>query len=343
MPGRNHLADREKMKTILSKNKNRAKEGAANEDERLKNLRISNTIEWIDQGKGFLFVLTPVGQMEQRLQANGYPANRIIGAYFPNPHESSKGHIRTTPQGYNWKDLKDNKHIHFTKRNHWGLRISGSNRSYLLNVRKQSDKDILGTLVHEAQHTLDRHDDFDKEKMEWAWSQYKTEFRAHYISAEFDKFSDEEGSGGKGFKTERQEKVAEKIYTHYKHSINAWDHGVITEEPKDTPEEDKKKYQEKFQAQVRAYVRPEQFGVNDMNSMRIDDFYEALKTMKNEGANSSKTQHLANTFIKGDSASKLNKHDIESILKNDQYKELFDVAFDKKAKKYITGLLKNLG
>lgn len=338
-----HLKDRKRIDNLLAKNKNRGEEGGANEDERLNNLRISNSIEWIDQGGGFLFVLTPVGQMEQRIQANGAPARRMIGAYFPNPEKSNKGHIRTSPQAYNWKDLKDNKHVYFTKRNHWGLRFGGSNRFYLMDVRNQSDKAILETLVHETQHTLDRHDDFDKEKMKEAWSQYKTEFRAHYISGEFDGFSDEEGSGDNEFKTKRQEKVAIKICTHYDLSGKAWNDGIVTHNPKDTPEKDRKKYCEDFRSKVRAYVRPEQFGVNDVNSTRIDKFYEALKTMKKEGTNSRKTKHLINTFLKGNSSSGLNKEDAQCILRSNEYKGLFEKAFDEKTEAHISELLENFG
>lgn len=334
---RAHMLDRKKLLGIMERGRHKHKENAASEDERMHNLRISNSIEWVYKKKSLLFVVTPVGQMEQRLQANGKEAAQKA-AYFPNAYQGA-GDVLSRPQPYNWENLKDNKNVLITSRDHLGARFVGSNRVYLMDMPNRTEKEVYETLVHEIQHAADRYEDFNKGKIEWAWQKYKTEFRAHYVSGEFDLHSDKKGTGSNGFKTKRQQEVAEQIVRLYPHSKNAWHHGVITENKEETPDNQKDKYRKLFQRKARLYVRPEQFGVNDVNSVRIDNFYNALKNMSNEGLQSPETQQVINTFVVGNSPDKLTAQDVQSILGAKQFKKFFRKAFDKDAEVHIRGLL----
>lgn len=151
------------------------------------------------------------------------------------------------------------------------------------------DEEIIRAIVHEVQHYSDHHGDEkgrNRENVNKAWSDYKVEYRAFWL-ADTEMHQQLRIEGGKiiwpkssesgtarnahlGFDTSVQEAIFMNLVGNYDWVDKNWmKNRTVTRS--ENPDEVGKTFREL----VAGYSKPE--GINLLNSIRIDDFYLALK------------------------------------------------------------------
>lgn len=152
-----------------------------------------------------------------------------------------------------------------------GWNDAGRREMGLMDPARGSDtylRDVL--LTHEAQHGLDRHEDEpgghgnpDTSPLA-AWNSYKTEFRAYWITNEYDSHSTRRVTAAAPWRSDKQYAIFNHMYTSstYAYVATHWDADASLPDGR------------RFRAAIQDYAVPE--GVNLINSIRIDDFYTLL-------------------------------------------------------------------
>lgn len=253
-----HAADRAFVRTIID-------DGFAQDADR----RLKNSCEWILSGRHKFFVLTKTGDSAQRA---GDPSKN---AYFPDPY-GDDGHLLGSITSYNADDLNDNTNVIERSNSTMGFANNTDKIVVVMNAQEQGEATVQETLRHELQHAADRHDlgraeaggNIHKDNFE----RYKTEYRAYnYEGGTHDQYSHTktekhslDGSEEYTF-TEKQWHIFKAIYDGYPHTKDGWTANAADVEGSMS-----------FREAVVAYVNPDDKGLNKYNSIRVDDFVNAL-------------------------------------------------------------------
>ena len=150
---------------------------------------------------------------------------------------------------------------------------TGDNKiSFYDPVKKGANKQsIKNTLVHEVQHVADKHENDEihdsVDNVDDAWNSYKTEFRAYWVSGQYDKFSPTDTHKNTLF-NERQWEIFWHLFTSYGY-VKKYEKMVVTKSQNNA---DNGKTMIKL---IRAYKKPD--GFNLANSVRIENFYRAIE------------------------------------------------------------------
>ena len=152
-----------------------------------------------------------------------------------------------------------------------GWNDAGRREMGLMDPARGSERylrDVL--LTHEAQHGLDRHEDEpgghgnpDTSPLA-AWNSYKTEFRAYWITNEYDSHSTRLVTAAAPWRSDKQYAIFNHMYTSSTYAFVAthWDADAALPDGR------------RFRVAIQDYAVPE--GVDLINSIRIDDFYTLL-------------------------------------------------------------------
>jgi hypothetical protein len=250
-----------------------------------KNVRVRNSVEWVNRGKARLYVLTETADRDYRakvlLRQQGKELTVNDATYFPNPSSGQGwvGEEPPTPARYNTESATDPGNVVLNKR------IKGWNERGYIAVTEDGSADpasFYQTLRHEVQHDADKfrepelsdlvdearaEDDPVEELFQTALRMYKTEYRAHsYQGGEPGFGAPEAGTTRSLGRTwdNRQLAIFEHIRRDYPKVAAAVGAGT-------TPRH------RRFIKEAHAYKNPDVEGFNKYNSVRIDDLYLALR------------------------------------------------------------------
>jgi hypothetical protein len=253
--------------------------------------RLANSCEWILAGKTKLYALTPTGDSDKRVRrAGGDPAKEV--AYFPAGVDGSgTGAVTEDIAPYDYKDLFDNTNVEIDDDNTVGW--NGAGFLAVTRADQRTQEYVWETIRHEVQHDADQNRD-KKAAAPTAWQEalegYKTEYRAYsYEGSAFENLDHDPNNtiSKYGYDwTERQLAIFEQIFGEYDHTSDGWgkfsNDNPVTKtysEGRRTAHPGVARYQTRlqFQQAVVNYVNPDAEGFNKWNSVRVDDFYKALK------------------------------------------------------------------
>jgi hypothetical protein len=223
--------------------------------------RLRDSCEWANTGRAKIAVLTKVHDSAARSAAAGHVGGAAWFSYPAGDLTSAASYYTRRPHGTGaW----DNTNVQFEDvASVDGFSDSNTHTVALMETAiANGPQYFYGVLKHEVQHAADDHGDTEIER-------YKTEFRAYWLgSGEFDSVSSRARVRHLGYEwNARQWAIFHHLYTDpaYDYVKTKWD--------ADNAQPDRTKRD--FQQAVIAFTRPE--SVNPDNSIRIDDFYEALK------------------------------------------------------------------
>ena len=288
-----HRRDRIALQKIV-------KEGAKSSDR-----RTANACEWILDGRTKLYALNATGDATERIAHLG--ENRAkTEVWFPRGDGGAGDLLDPTIAEYNELDLDDDTNIVVDTDD--GPRTNGWNGdgyiAVMLRGGQMSTKAVLETLRHEVQHDADKNREKgagavalpgdqqpDATDMAKKFERYKTEYRAYNYegSKSYMKLSPTKVVTKYGFKwAERQLAIFEQIYDGYEHTVEWWDDSHLTgtvqagaPQPKGsyTDSNIADQWKQSIEARRKAlvdYVNPDDEGFNKYDSIRVDDFYQAL-------------------------------------------------------------------
>jgi hypothetical protein len=172
--------------------------------------------------------------------------------------------------------LDSKKNIRYLAKEDQGF--AGTGYIGIARPREAGRACVEETLRHEVQHVADRSANVQagsaKESAEYLFESYATEYRAYsYEGPTFCHLSNDRrdlvrhskaGSAEYGW-TPRQWAIFEKIYAQYTHTQDGWNGDLPDALPGMS-----------FREAVLSYIDPDERGFNQLNSVRIDDFYNAL-------------------------------------------------------------------
>ncbi len=225
-----------------------------------------NTAEWLDpqvagaSPRTDLHLLTSTHDSAARATEHGQDAD--YRAYF------GKDELFPDNTGDYDANISSERNIFYRHRDSGGTNFGS--KIYLYDVRTRGAATFKRFLLHEVQHSADRHRDEPEDEMdrddhgEGAFSSYKTEFRSYWLDNRFGAISDASSAAQAPFDNARQKRIFDLLYG-----------SPLYEYVKAAYDEEKDVNGESFKDLVHAYVRPE--GVNLINSPRIDIFFEALE------------------------------------------------------------------
>ena len=278
-----------------------------------------NTAEWILSQTSKFFVATATHDSVERLSRVNIGSDYIT--YFGAKHDANV--FPNTDANYsddvlNWDDITISSP---------GTLASTANNtiSFYDPIKKGSDKQsIKNTLVHEVQHVADKHEDDEihdtPDNVDDAWNSYKTEFRAYWVSGEYEKFSPDKEFGSTGF-NERQWEIYMHLVMNYGY-VKKFKPQVVTKS-KNATDNGKTLIQ-----LITAYSKPDGFNLD--NSVRIENFYRAIEKcdkkmgitdpeiIELEKAANEMTEQEKENFYDDD-----NKDEIQQLLKQNLNDEMF--------------------
>ncbi len=256
--------------------------------------RLANSSEWVKAGKAKLYAQTTTGDSDERIAAAGMtPADDM--ALFPNGLAGNDDHIYgSIKPSYKYDDLDNNTGVDLDEdgqvTNGWN--VPGAIAIY--NARNVPMESVWQTLRHEVQHDADHSDDkttaAGTDKMEQRFEAYKTEYRAYnYQQTGYEHLSVTKDVSKYGYTwKERQLAIFEHIWGGYSHTKKFWDNSGVDSQPssKGSPYDNTLGTPEKTAIEARqtrlvAYVNPDVEGYNKWNSVRVENFYQALKAVPN--------------------------------------------------------------
>ena len=232
-----------------------------------------NSAEWVEDGRTGFYVGTMTHDAAKR-------GKKITGkdgklAYFGSktPSEKYPSDIATYST-----DIDSNANIITANATTVGLNW-GTHFNVLDPIKKGvSDAYIKETIIHEVQHTADRHHDEDGYSTggaSKAWVRYKTEFRSYWVEqGTHDSKSTKTGTGTGGFDNEKQQSIFNALYGSYDYVKTNYDADALVSTSENAAESGKK-----FKELAKGYSTSE--GINLSNSIRVDDFYKALESCNN--------------------------------------------------------------
>jgi hypothetical protein len=237
-------------------------------------LRLKNSSEWILRNQ--TNVLSATGDSYYR-----------VAAAKKNPRKYQTlfgGSLNSGAEEYQWGDLQDNSDVFIELKGELG----SQNRGAVTLVLSPGilDNTIRETIKHEVQHDADEH---RKEKGDDALIGYETEYRAYsYQGGDLDTLSNKKLTSKEEYTwTEKQYRIFTHIRANYPYVKNAWNNPNLIK-------------RKKFRDEVVAYKKPDNKGVNKINSIRITNFWGQLLFVP---------ANLKNTY-------------------NDEYKQLIRLSFD---------------
>ncbi len=278
-----------------------------------KETRTRNACEWILDGRTKLYALNATGDHTERINHLGHPL-ATTETWFPKG-DGGAGDVQSGVAMYNPFDLSDQTNVCVDtddgpSTNGWN---GDGFIAVMMRGGQMSEAEVLETLRHEVQHDADKNRekqqaavaiDGDTSVNAVAHAQdfegYKTEYRAYNYQAlagkGYNKLSPTKVVTKYGFKwTQRQLAIFEQIHDGYDHTQRFWDNSFQTQawataNPGETgPDEPSSKgnyhgnvgAQWQSQVEVRRqalvdYVNPDDEGFNKYDSIRVDDFYNAL-------------------------------------------------------------------
>ncbi len=249
--------------------------------------RLANSCEWILAGKTKLYALTATGDSSERVTAAGKnPAKKV--AYFPAGVDGSgTGAVTSSIAPYNYKSLTDNANIEIDDNNTVGW--NGEGYLAVTNPQSRTQEYIWETIRHEVQHDADQNRDKEdaaptdwQEKLEG----YKTEYRAYsYEGSAYDDLDHDPSNlvTEYGYQwTARQLAIFKGVFEEYDHTSDGWGKTRSGNPASKSATErirsnSRKARKLAFQQAIVAYRNPDAEGFNKWNSVRVDDFYKALK------------------------------------------------------------------
>jgi hypothetical protein len=256
--------------------------------------RLANSCEWVKVAKkAKLYAVTTTGDSDERITEAGMDDSKDM-ALFPNGLDKADNHIYgATSATYKYDDLSDNTGVDLDPDGKvtGGWNIPGIITIY--NARNVSTETVWSTLRHEVQHDADHNDDKTAAAgsvMEENFEGYKTEYRAyHYQQTDYEGLSMTTDVNKYGYTwKEKQLAIFEHIFDGYQHTQDFWDDSAPSNTPstKDAPNDNTigdpaKQAIAARQARLVAYVNPDTQGFNKWNSVRVEDFYQALKAVPN--------------------------------------------------------------
>jgi hypothetical protein len=254
--------------------------------------RLANSCEWIKTAqKAKLYAVTTTSDSRKRIKAAGMNVSADM-ALFPDGSANGDDHIygATTPS-YNYNDVTDNAGVHLDPDGQvtGGWRLPGLITIY--NARNSPLATIWSTIRHEVQHDADQSTDKKTNAggagtLEGKFERYKTEYRAyHYQQTGYEGLSMTKDVNKYGYTwKEKQLAIFEHIFSGYQHTQDFWDDSGPSNTPstKDAPNDNTigalaKQAIAARQARLVAYINPDTEGFNKWNSVRVDNFYKALK------------------------------------------------------------------
>lgn len=256
--------------------------------------RLANSCEWVKAGKAKLYAATSTEDSDDRIAEAGMnPAADL--ALFPNGMNGGEDHVfGNIKPAYKFDDLADNTGVDLDEDGKvtGGWNVPGKIAIY--NARSVATDTVWSTLRHEVQHDADHNQDkrVGATPMTVNFERYKTEYRAYNYQQEgYENLSMTTNVNKYGYTwKERQLAIFEHIHGGYTHTQAFWDDSDpglnSTPSTKGAPNDDTisdlaKAEIETRQAQLVAYVNPDTEGYNKWNSVRVEDFYVALKAVPN--------------------------------------------------------------
>ncbi len=272
-----------------------------------KDIRLKNSCEWIKTGRAKLYALTPTGDSYARTKEKKKDPDQYE-AFFPDMQMFPDEDIYNTnpPALYVEDDLSNNLNVCFDKRTNLGLQ-AGKNIE-IVNPRKSDSAKIHEILRHEMQHLVDEKflDYFPlleplvkdtknmlgKAKLKkeikdiTALASYISEYQAYYYQGSYhydagkkkgeeresyNQYDDNkkekmryEGIDTDFEFTDRQYYISKRIYSAYPDVKTALKDNPVLANGR------------KFREVVQDYHLLKTDSINKFNSIRVDDFYEAL-------------------------------------------------------------------
>lgn len=258
-----HDEDRRFVQTILD-------EGRQSGDTLLR-----HACEWILAERIQLYVFTRTGDSLERAAESGEDTK------IPHVPDNflNRGHMLDRPDPvYEPDDLASRENIRYLAkeaRGFAGTGLTGIRYIGIARPREAGRASVEETLRHEVQHVADRSEDVQaghaKDSGRYLFESYATEYRAYsYEGPTFRHLSNDRRdlvrhSEEYGW-TPRQWAIFEKIYKQYEHTKVGWDKNL----PDALPDMS-------FRQAVLSYIDPDERGFNRLNSVRIDDFYNAMR------------------------------------------------------------------
>lgn len=224
-------------------------------------------------------------------------------AFFPEA-TGGAGDVYSDMATYNYKDLTDNTNVNLDDD---GKVTQGWNAAGYLavaNAQSVTQSYVWETLRHEVQHDSDQNRDKEAAASSTSTDEnrvliegYKTEYRAYnYEGGKYDKLSHATPVTKYGYDwTEKQLAIFEGIFDGYEHTKRVWDDSTwkhakgrwkgnaepavpSSKDAYNNPNIDAqwKSDIRTLQAEIVAYVNPDEQGFNKWNSVRVDDLYKAL-------------------------------------------------------------------
>lgn len=279
-----------------------------------KERRTRNACEWILDGRTKLYALSATGDNAERIAHLGVDPTETE-TWFPEG-DGGAGDLQSGVAMYNPLDLDDQTNVCVDEddgpsTNGWN---GDGYIAIMLRGGRMKEAEVLETLRHEVQHDADKNREKraaavpvagdvqgDATDLAQDFEGYKTEYRAYSyegIAAKgYNKLSPTKVVTKYGFKwSERQLEVFEQIHAGYDHTQRFWDDSFeagawATANPGETEPDgpsDKGSFHEasisaNWQSSIEArrqalvdYANPDDEGFNKYDSIRVDDFYQAL-------------------------------------------------------------------
>lgn len=267
-------------------------------------MRLKNSAELVIGGHMKVFAVSPTGDSTERVNHNGQAGKKAL---FPRANNAADpGDITSSFVDYNYLDLDDNTHIGFIPQNAGGWNIGPQKLIAVVDASEMDKKEFYGTLRHEAQHATDDHGNS-------AWESYQTEFRAYFYQNNWDEsppfghsfwsrtFEDTVAGRNVQFQTGLQLEIFKGLYNEpglYPYVKNAWDNDIAG-----------------FRAQVIGYSTPDTLAINKYNSIRIQNFNQAIAALPG-GINDKNDVNVTNLYNFIADPSRLQKDEAGYILDN---------------------------
>ena len=240
-----------------------------------------NTAEYLRSGLVRVNVLTPCHDGRERAIRQGRATvSNDKTAYF-----GIDNNFPDASATYDAADMTSRRNTHVddppettvaSARGGHGRSIGARGEVSIYDPLAHSDERLRRSLVHELQHIADKHfnepgsrtaelQDSQLGTADQAWNEYKSEFRAFWVSGEYDGRS-ETTRPGRGFGNERQVVIFDHIHSAYVTIREHYDRDHRLADGRS------------FRDAVHGYVRPE--GVNLINSVRVERFYRLLELVR---------------------------------------------------------------
>jgi hypothetical protein len=250
----------------------------------------NNSCEWILSRKARLFIVTETGDHGYRAKVLARRRNQRSTTkdtcYFPDPNAGRGGVGQRSPD-LNWYNV--NNALDTTNVVEEPIKRGWNRPGRYVAITEDGCKtraDFWQTLRHEVQHDADKHRGTElsrhirpdtsaaEQRYQRALREYKTEYRAHYYQR------------GAPFQAHLPAGNEQHLGLTWGPRQWAIFHHLRTDYPEigffagqDAPGQQPNPRQQRFRLAAQGYRNPDAEGFNKINSIRIDDLYNALDTV----------------------------------------------------------------